>query len=40
MWLAAGPHHHATEENLRRLIRDASFIPKQRDTQYRTLFLN
>jgi cyclic dehypoxanthinyl futalosine synthase len=37
---AAGAHHHATEEDLRRLIRDAGFIPKQRDTLYRTLFLN
>ncbi len=36
---AAGAHHHATEEDLRRLIRDAGFIPKQRDTLYRTLFL-
>jgi cyclic dehypoxanthinyl futalosine synthase len=25
---------------LRRLIRDAGFIPKQRDTLYRTYFLN
>ena len=31
---------HATEEDLRRLIRDAGFVPKQRDTLYRTLFLN
>ena len=30
----------ATEEELRRLIRDAGFIPKQRDTLYRTYFLN
>ncbi len=37
---AAGAHNHATEEDLRRLIRDAGFIPKQRDTLYRTLFLN
>jgi cyclic dehypoxanthinyl futalosine synthase len=37
---AAGAHHHATEEDLRRLIRDAGFIPKQRDTLYRTYFLN
>jgi cyclic dehypoxanthinyl futalosine synthase len=37
---AAGTHHRATEEELRRLIRDAGFIPKQRDTLYRTCFLN
>ncbi len=37
---AAGAHNHATEEDLRRLIRDAGFIPKQRDTLYRTMFLN
>jgi len=37
---AAGTHHRATEEELRRLIRDAGFIPKQRDTLYRTYFLN
>ena len=37
---AAGAHNHATEEDLRCLIRDAGFIPKQRDTLYRTLFLN
>jgi cyclic dehypoxanthinyl futalosine synthase len=37
---AAGTHHRATEEQLRRLIRDAGFIPKQRDTLYRTYFLN
>ncbi|MCI0364925.1 MAG: dehypoxanthine futalosine cyclase [Phycisphaerales bacterium] len=36
----AGAHHSATEEELRRLIRDAGFIPKQRDTLYRTYFLN
>jgi cyclic dehypoxanthinyl futalosine synthase len=33
-------HHRATEEELRRLIRDAGFIPKQRDTLYTTYFLN
>jgi cyclic dehypoxanthinyl futalosine synthase len=27
-------HHSAAEEDLRRLIRDAGFIPKQRDTLY------
>jgi cyclic dehypoxanthinyl futalosine synthase len=37
---AAGTHHCATEEELRRLIRDAGFIPKQRDSLYRTYFLN
>jgi cyclic dehypoxanthinyl futalosine synthase len=37
---AAGTHHQATEEELRRLIRGAGFIPKQRDTLYRTYFLN
>ncbi len=36
----AGAHFHATEEDLRRLIRDAGFVPKQRDTLYRTYFLN
>ena len=37
---AAGTHHRADEEELRRLIRDAGFVPKQRDTLYRTYFLN
>jgi cyclic dehypoxanthinyl futalosine synthase len=37
---AAGAHHCATEEELRRIIRDAGFVPKQRDTLYRTYFLN
>jgi cyclic dehypoxanthinyl futalosine synthase len=37
---AAGTHHRATEEELRRLIRDAGFVPKQRDTLYTTFFLN
>jgi len=36
---AAGAHNRATEEDLRRIIRDAGFIPRQRDTLYRTLFL-
>ncbi len=36
----AGAHFHATEEDLRRLIRDAGFVPKQRDTLYRAYFLN
>jgi len=37
---AAGARHQATEEELRRIIRDAGFVPKQRDTLYRTYFLN
>lgn len=37
---AAGAHHSAAEEDLRRLIRGAGFVPKQRDTLYRSLFLN
>ncbi len=37
---AAGAHHRSNEEELRRIIRDAGFVPKQRDTLYRTLFLN
>src|SRR5205085_391406 len=37
---AAGAHHRATEEELRRLIRDAGFVPKQRDTLYLSYFLN
>jgi cyclic dehypoxanthinyl futalosine synthase len=37
---AAGAHHQASEEELRRIIRDAGFVPKQRDTLYRTYFLN
>jgi cyclic dehypoxanthinyl futalosine synthase len=37
---AAGARHCSTEEELRRIIRDAGFIPKQRDTLYRTYFLN
>ncbi len=36
----AGARYHASEEDLRRLIRDAGFVPKQRDTLYRTYFLN
>ena len=36
---AAGTRHRASEEELRRLIRDAGFIPKQRDTLYRSLYL-
>jgi cyclic dehypoxanthinyl futalosine synthase len=37
---AAGTHHSATEEELRRMIRNAGFVPKQRDSLYRTYFLN
>lgn len=37
---AAGARHHASEEELRRIIRDAGFTPRQRDTLYRTYFLN
>ncbi|RPI08996.1 MAG: dehypoxanthine futalosine cyclase, partial [Acidobacteriales bacterium] len=37
---AAGAHNCSTEEELRRLIRDAGFTPRQRDTLYRTYFLN
>jgi cyclic dehypoxanthinyl futalosine synthase len=37
---AAGARHRASEEELRRIIRDAGFIPKQRDSLYRTYFLN
>lgn len=36
----AGASHSATEEDLRRMIREAGFIPKQRDTLYRTYYLN
>ena len=36
----AGASHSATEEDLRRMIRDAGFVPKQRDTLYQTMFLN
>jgi cyclic dehypoxanthinyl futalosine synthase len=37
---AAGARNRASEEELRRIIRDAGFTPKQRDTLYRTYFLN
>jgi cyclic dehypoxanthinyl futalosine synthase len=37
---AAGARNHASEEDLRRMIRDAGFTPKQRDTLYRSYFLN
>lgn len=36
----SGARNHASEEDLRRIIRDAGFVPKQRDTLYRTYFLN
>lgn len=36
----AGAQHSATEEDLRRMIRDAGFVPKQRDTLYRAYYLN
>ena len=37
---AAGVNNCTTEEELRRMIRDAGFKPVQRDTLYRTHFLN
>ena len=37
---AAGTTNCTTEEELRRIIRDAGFKPVQRDTLYRTYFLN
>ena len=37
---AAGARNKASEEELRRIIRDAGFIPKQRDTLYRAYFLD
>src|SRR5256886_13063183 len=37
---AAGVNNCTTEEELRRIIRDAGFKPAQRDTLYRTYFLN
>ena len=37
---AAGVQNCTTEEELRRIIRDAGFRPAQRDTLYRTFFLN
>jgi cyclic dehypoxanthinyl futalosine synthase len=37
---AAGTSNCTTEEDLRRIIRDAGFKPVQRDTLYRTMFLN
>ena len=37
---AACTSNCTTEEELRRIIRDAGFKPVQRDTLYRTMFLN
>ncbi|MGB6191251.1 MAG: CofH family radical SAM protein, partial [Terracidiphilus sp.] len=37
---SAGTSNCTTEEELRRIIRDAGFMPVQRDTLYRTMFLN
>ena len=37
---AAGARNHASEEDLRRMIRDAGFRPHQRDTLYRTSLLH
>ena len=37
---AAGTTNCTTEEELRHIIRDAGFKPVQRDTLYRTMFLN
>ena len=37
---AAAVANHISEEDLRRIIRDAGFQPVQRDTAYRTMFLN
>jgi cyclic dehypoxanthinyl futalosine synthase len=37
---AAGTSNSTTEEELRRIIRDAGFRPAQRDTLYRQYFLN
>jgi cyclic dehypoxanthinyl futalosine synthase len=38
--LLADGANAATEEQLRQVIRDAGFKPVQRDTLYRTMFLN
>ena len=35
----AGAHYQSTTEQLRNLIRGAGYIPKQRDTLYRTYYL-
>jgi cyclic dehypoxanthinyl futalosine synthase len=37
---AAGTSNHTTEEELRRLIRDAGFRPAKRDTLYRKFYLD
>jgi len=37
---SAGVANCTTEEELRRMIREAGFVPKQRDTLYRQMFLN
>jgi len=37
---AAGTSNQTTEEELRRIIRDAGFKPVQRDTLYRTMMLS
>lgn len=37
---AAGTRNHATEEELRRIIRDAGFVPRKRDSLYHTYYLN
>jgi cyclic dehypoxanthinyl futalosine synthase len=37
---AAAAANHPSEEDLRRIIRDAGFQPVQRDTSYRMMFLN
>jgi cyclic dehypoxanthinyl futalosine synthase len=37
---SAGVHNQTTEEELRHIIRNAGFRPAQRDTLYRTYFLN
>ena len=36
----AGASHSATEEDPRRMIREAGFVPERRDTLCRTYFLN
>ncbi len=36
---AAGAYNRASEEDLRRIIREAGFTPRRRDTLYRTYFL-
>jgi cyclic dehypoxanthinyl futalosine synthase len=37
---SVGSAKEASEEDLRRIIRDAGFMPVERDAPYRTLFLN